>query len=143
MADMNDDSDVQMVIDASGDQVLRGFAGLAQKHDVEIGLTLALPGTVISGILIGRNKWLDLLAESGASQGERAAAFKNSLRTALRLPEQEDDPEAAEQVRYGFLHLRDAAIQSGHLMTAKGMLWRVRIDEVSAWTLTVLRPDSA
>lgn len=138
---MNDDSDVQMVVDASGDEVLRFFARLTQEHEVELGLTLALPGTVISGVLIGRNKWLDLLAESGASRGGQAAVFMNSLRTVLRLPEQQDDPEAAEQGRYGFLHLRDAAIQSGHLMTAKGMLWRVRIDEVSAWTLSVLGPE--
>jgi hypothetical protein len=103
----------------------------------EMGITVVTGGTVISGRLVGPERWHELLHETGASAGENAEAVLSGLR---KMQRDEDDPR--ELVSYSYLHLVDS-----HILTSAGMaggqfMWRIRISEVSAWTLQEWTPNA-
>lgn len=123
------------VIDAGGDDFLRVLASLAHAG-IGTSVTVAVPGSVISGVICSRNRWLDLLADQHGG-APAAEMFVNALRDRLRTPDDQDE-ESVPASDYHYLHLENAAVQAGNTFTARGMLWRVRISEVSAWTFSPL-----
>lgn len=135
------------VNDVSGDVVLRVLASLAQKHeDFGIGVTLSVQGSLISGILIGRDAWFSAQASLLSRSGEMGAAIGGALRDGVAAAEEDAiaDNEANEalDLDHYYVHLRNATIMSGSQPITssdgpegQGTLWRVRISEVSAWTM--------
>jgi hypothetical protein len=126
----------------AGDEMLKYLADQAQ-HGAEIELTVTAAGTVISGILIGQDKSLGLLPELVDENKAGARQFLTDLED-FALPDDQpldDDEQEAERIwrLYQYLHLRDAAILAGPTMSGgTGMMWRVRIDQVSAWSLGLM-----
>lgn len=135
------DHTVQPVVDVGGDDMLMFLASFAQDTaGTEIGMTVSVGGTVVSGNVIGRNAWLDLIAEQGNRQGGNGGTFLASLAEVYKRPTRDDDDDTPQ--RFGFLHFKDAAILMGPTMSPRGMLWRVRIEEVTAWTFSVISATS-
>ena len=133
---------VEVVADNAGNHLLQSFAALAQNGTISMGMTLNVSGQIISGLLIGRDEWFDLLAQNAANVSDHAGAFtaaiRDNLREAFASTDDTDDEDGAQGQRFGFLHLRDAAVQSGDNMTPSAMMWRIRISDVSAWSLQTM-----
>jgi hypothetical protein len=121
---------VQVVDDLSGDYLLRSFAALAQQGVVNMGITLNVAGSIVSGRLIGRDEWFDLAAEEAAQVGEGSAAFMGAVRDNLKTAVARDEAENEDgSAQYGFLHLRDAALDTGNGLTEPFPVagdWQVR-----------------
>ena len=77
-------TDAQEILDVSGDGLLRLFAKMAQEDGLSLGLTLHVGGAIITGELIGRDKWLEKLAELMATAGDTGRTLGGSLVEAYR-----------------------------------------------------------
>ncbi len=127
----------QQVIDADIDPVLETLVSLAQEQGYSLGLVLNVRGLVITGTLVGRDAWFDLLHEAASTAGAGGEALGRGLRDGMRG---DDEPEDQTAVRYGYIHLKDARVVShdGHLPGRDGLLWRGRLGSVDAWSLGTL-----
>ena len=76
---------------------------------VTMGLTLFLRGTVVSGVLIGGDRWLELWEQAVSVPGnDHAETFTRSLREQLTPTDGGNEP-----VQDGYIHLCDAVHVSG------------------------------
>ena len=117
------------------------FTRLAQSDlDMKMGITLYLGGgAVISGVLVGRNDWLDLWAaasERNASTPEAVATVVERMRNAFKTG---PDEAASEPVHYAYIHLTAAVVLSGGKLFPAGVdgLWRGRLSQVAGWSFGV------
>jgi hypothetical protein len=119
------------------DPLLRTFAQLAQERGVEVSMTLTVSGAVLTGTLVGRDAWSELLVDAGRrAGGEAAEGFTSGIQAAFQ---ETDVAVTGLRLPYDFFHLKDARVVSGAVsLPAEGMLWRGRIDRVSGWSLTPL-----
>jgi hypothetical protein len=95
-----------------------------------VGITMTVPGGVLSGVAIPRDDWLALARdEVGEALGETLANF--SLEKA-----HEQWPGFVEW----FLHLKDAVYldSRGTVPASSKLLVRVRLTEVTSWSLQQL-----
>jgi hypothetical protein len=131
------------IVDRTSDDVLRVLARLAQESGVEMGITLAVGGGVVSGVLIAREKWLDKYVLAYSASSEEGQAVARRLREAFS---QNDLIESeATPFSYHYLHLQDAQVVHGStgLPADRGGFWRVRLDAVTGWSPGTLRaPDT-
>lgn len=105
-----------------------------ENTGIEMGVTLTVGGAIISGVLIGRTKWTEELAEFG--EGNFFAKAIRDANEELTKPGGEDDDEPAFE---SFIHLREARFWSPRgPITKQGSLWRGRLSEVQGWSLGVL-----
>jgi hypothetical protein len=112
----------------------------------EMGITLTVGGTVISGQLISAEKYFSEMAEliSDAETGGSGSSTVNALEYAwtafAKLHGRPDDVENWSPPIDGFIHLRGAQIRSSHggFPDRPGMLWRGRMTDVSGWALGTL-----
>jgi hypothetical protein len=129
---MNDDP-VQEVKEVGRDSLLGIFVKIAHELGVETMITLAVPGGVVSGILISQDAWLTELTQLG---DQAAAAIAQGLQSALE--EHDLHHSSEESIPQGFLHLRDAhyVTGGGFLPTPpQGMLWRGCIADITGWSI--------
>lgn len=128
----------------NGDFLLGAFAGMAQNHGLETGMTLVVSGTVITGTLISKDSWVELVAQATESTpGPGNVAFGCGIRLLFEEAAMErltagevDDPDV-----YRFVHLKDAIFIQGDMAppSFEGGLWRVRISEVGGWCLGIVQ----
>ena len=113
------------------DQMLRMFNEFACGDlGVTMGLTLFVRGTVVSGVLIGSDRWMELWEQAvSVPDNEQVSVFTRSLRTDL-AGSGSDTP-----VHDGHVHLSDAVYVSAGKVLRAGLkgLWRGRLSEVSGW----------
>lgn len=130
---MSDDRAVQPVEELGGDDLLALYARLAQEVGLEMGLTLFVRGQAISGMLISRDKWLDLLTNSARTgTGTGTSDFADAMLEVFR--QRDLNLPAGQPITYGYIHLRNAQILNT-LRVDGGFLWRGRISEISGWAL--------
>jgi len=128
-------TEVQSVINrGSNDSLLQLVASLTDKG-IELPLTLFVNGTIISGILIGRKKYLDQFVSQFTTGWDDESV--NILRDAFGLnenPEESEDAGEIDNIR--FVHLRDAKVYSPgqEPLPANGLLWRGKIAEVNGFS---------
>ena len=131
------------VVDRTSDEVLRVLARLAQESGVEMGITVAVGGGVVSGVLIAREKWLDKYVLAYSTSSEEGQEVARRLRDAF----QQEDLVGSEETpfRYHYLHLQDAQLVHGStgLPADRGGFWRVRLDAVTEWSPGTLRAPEA
>ena len=138
MSDQPND-ETTTIVDRTSDEVLRVLARLAQESGVEMGITVAVGGGVVSGVLIAREKWLDKYVLAYNESGDDGQAVARRLREAFQ---QEDLTESeATPFTYHYLHLQDAQVMHGStgLPPDRGGFWRVRLDAVTGWSPGTLR----
>lgn len=120
---------------------------LAAERDVQVGLTVSVNGTVVSGTLIGMLAYFRALADQLSSSNgytEMDERFADSFRTVIDDAQQtvdaeqrEREPAEAEDV-VEFLHLANARYVSGSGFLPHGrvgVLWRCRVADVDGWSL--------
>jgi hypothetical protein len=126
------------IVDRSGDALLEVFAKLAFDHGIGINITVMAMGTVISGVLVGRDTWFGELEQRSSQSSAFVRGIQEGVRAALEKP---DDDLAAQSVGYySHLHLTDAVVHAGTQTYSLG-LWRGRISHISGWTLGLLQTD--
>ncbi|MCI2240167.1 hypothetical protein MO973_35505 [Paenibacillus sp. TRM 82003] len=128
---MPDDHDVQEILDIGGDAVLERLAAMAD-HGMVLDITLFAGGQVVSGTLIGRDRWLQQFVERAARGGGGGRQVGEDVQRLFRAVDRQRT--AGEPVHHDFLHLAGAQID-GTQRIAEGLLWRGRISEVAGWSL--------
>ncbi|WP_432491398.1 hypothetical protein [Kineococcus auxinigenes] len=128
---MPDDHDVQEILDIGGDAVLERLAAMAD-HGMVLDITLFAGGQVVSGTLIGRDRWLQQFSERAARGGAGGRQVAEDVQRLLQALESRRP--AGEPPHRDFLHLAGAQID-GTQRIAEGLLWRGRISEVAGWSL--------
>lgn len=129
--------------------MLASFVNLANQASIgELGLSLVVGGTWLTGQLIGARAWFEGLARS-LEQAGAAEGFSDVIRTVgASVYPSESELEAAgmplsdEPALPSFLHLRDAMVitAEGRSVPSTGGFVRVRVDEVAAWMLGRIGP---
>jgi hypothetical protein len=117
------------------DFVLQLLAAATQQSTVaEIGLTITVGGTVVTGTLVGRDAWFQALEAWLESQAEGAGSIAGAFSQAFQ-----EDPPVDDPAMFGYLHLKDARFFVGSRMAPEeGTFWRGRISEVSGFSFGTL-----
>ncbi|MBB3010617.1 gas vesicle accessory protein GvpU [Cupriavidus alkaliphilus] len=115
---------------------LQALVGLANNEGMEMGVTLMLSGTVVTGTLISGKTYFEefgaLFADGFSDMNEEQKA---TIRQAMSVPADLYTPDRAS-VPISFIHLRNAKVRTpSGSMPADGTLWRGRLTEVSGFFL--------
>jgi hypothetical protein len=130
------------------DLMLASFANLANQASIEeMGLSLLVGGTWLTGQLVGARAWFEGLARSLDDAGA-PGGFGDVIRmVGASVYPSESEREAAgelpeDPILPAFLHLRDANVigTDGRSVPTLGGYVRVRVDEVAAWMLGRISP---
>lgn len=117
------------------DPILESFVALADSKELEIGLTLWVNGTVVTGTLIGQKRYFNVLADQ-VSKGSGVLA-QHLGSTLQQLADGLPEPEEGQAVTW--LHLRDTRIlqpaETPIVPIDNGLLWRGKLDAVDGWAM--------
>jgi len=120
------------------DPMLLSFVNIANTTSLEIGVTLSVNGTVVSGNLISYTSYLKLLAEEFKGKGNVADVFSQSfIDTATQAERVLNEMEDDEIKPANYLHLKEATIFNGQ--QTKIGLWRCSISSVNGFTFGILQ----
>lgn len=134
------------------DDLLDFLASVANDSGFEMGITVTVPGGVVTGTLIGYVKWLEetnaALTAASAEVGPRLLeGWLEEERDYQEHYREHSDDEGFEERPIHFLHLRGARHVSGAGMSPSsenpGILWRGRLDRVSGWAIGSIEKRSA
>jgi hypothetical protein len=116
---------------------------------LEVGVTLHVSGTLVSGSLVSGRAYFDLVHERVVGDGEdeggvRAALggvferFSESYRDREGTRDDDEDPPAPFR-RTVYVHLRDAKVYAPGTEGTIGVdLWRGRLTHLSGWSMGTL-----
>ncbi|MGI5376898.1 hypothetical protein ACQEV2_22140 [Streptomyces sp. CA-251387] len=115
------------------DDLLVTIAAMVEsQHSSRMSLTVVIPGAVLTGRLAPEALWKERVAEvlrDSEHLGRFAAAFTPDRGSGDRRPEQGDGPPT-------HLHFHVARILQGSFgIPETGGMYRVPIEDVSAWTI--------
>jgi hypothetical protein len=125
------------------DEMLERLVAAANGGEFSMGVTLTVGGAVITGDLVGGEAWLDALVQR-LETSPRAGMVGQGLATELRKRFTPTGEELNDELNHPlqYIHLMNATAVTGLGGNPNG-LWRVRVAEVTAWTLGTLRlPES-
>lgn len=110
------------------DWFLASLVGFANRRIANIGVTLWVPGGIISGVIISHSDYLEEFKRL-VLQGVPAAD--------VEAAEPESQPEAEERsaAEPQFINLRNATITLDGQQVIRGLLWRGRLSEVGGFSL--------
>ncbi|WLG37634.1 gas vesicle accessory protein GvpU [Pseudomonas rhodesiae] len=118
------------------DWLLQWFVKLVGSLNIEIGITLTVGGSIISGNLVSHQSYFDKLAEDVSApfakiaSEETAETMKNMILAYKPGEPGADDPASQ------YLHLKDCQLfTNGVQPTGSGALWRGKISAVDGFTL--------
>ncbi len=130
-------------IHAAPDPLLAILVEAANKFDADIGLTLYVSGTVVSGILVSGKRFFELMADWLTAEGAQGLAdsLARPIAELFRRPDAEpadDEHDGLSQPDY--IHLRAAQVfTSGNDRPLPETLWRGRLSHVSGWSLGTMK----
>lgn len=121
------------------DPFLQELVGMVNKAPVGFGITLVVPGGVVTGNMISKKRYFELLGDSmasawpGESKEDIRAAFAN------RGIDVESENDGEIKVQPQCIHLENAKVVSGTtFIPSNGCVWRGRISAVSGYSMGVL-----
>jgi hypothetical protein len=146
-----DDDDVPVVQElwTAPDHVLAGLVATVNRlAGTELGVTLYVGGTIISGVLISGRSYFDQLSEATAraADGEAFAEVFRHVAAGYLSGEgpagtEADEPSEANSVRTAYLHLRATTVHVPGIAAAiEQGLWRGRLSAVDGWAFGNLVP---
>lgn len=124
------------------DGYLQTFIGTVEKVDAEIGITLNVSGTIITGNLVSRQRyWQGVVEDFKSSENETARLIGESLGD-FEAEDENESPEENVQddtdfEQFNFIHLKNATFLTNgkNIPTNRGVHWRGRVDSVDGFTL--------
>jgi hypothetical protein len=122
------------------DWYLQTLVSMANEHGVEMGITLTLGGTVVTGQLIGGKTYFETFAEVFGNAWSEDEQARKEMRATMARPAEMYGPKKADSAGPSFIHLKNAKIRTpdGCSMPDQGVLWRGRLSEVSGFFLGIL-----
>lgn len=127
------------------DELLVNLINIANMANAEIGITLHMPGGLISGLLVSSASYFEGLAtgmEQATGGSNLASMLKESYsKTSAALRAKDEDQESVARhsgVAREFIHLKNARYcdAAGNLAPAQGgVWWRGRLAAVSGFSL--------
>ncbi|MEW6113948.1 MAG: hypothetical protein AB1664_17575 [Thermodesulfobacteriota bacterium] len=130
------------------DAVLSELVTQVNETNAEIPITLMIGGALVSGMLVGRNVYIDYLAsEIGKVCGNEKIVSLIQQNCSAALKEKTAPPTTEESpsspIRY--LHLRGARFLTLHGGSGptKGIWWRARISEIDGFSLGLMGEPSS
>lgn len=125
---------------------------LGSSTENNIGLSVTVGGTLVSGTVIHRDKWAELLVEqmSGAAgQGTDITPITEALGKMIRqghddyaeMAARRDEQDLPNPARR-FLHFRDARVHTPG-QWQDSALWRVQVLEITGWSLGRHEPEDS
>jgi hypothetical protein len=117
------------------DWYLQRLVALANEHEVHIGMTLVVGGSLVTGTLIGGKTYFDSFADAFTTGWPGDDTSKAAMRDYFGGPaSMYGDAKSGENPQ--FIHLKNASVRTlqGAIPT-NGFLWRGRISEVSGFSL--------
>ncbi|MER5966390.1 hypothetical protein [Streptomyces sp. NPDC002057] len=107
-----------------------------EAKEAAVGVTLNVPGGIVSGNIIGREAYLD--SWDALTRGSGMSGLSGFQREAERALDRAGVPKPTDFPRW--IHLRDAAVMTPNQLV-RFPIWRGRLADVSGWFLGVLRDD--
>ncbi len=129
-------------IHAAPDPLLAILVEAANKFDADIGLTLYVSGTVISGILVSGKRFFELMADWLTAEGAQGLAdsLARPIAEMFSTPSTEPGDEEPADLSAVYIHLREARVfASGSDKPLPETLWRGRLSHVSGWSLGTMK----
>ena len=130
-----------------GDVVLAELARLADSSDLQVGLTVYIGGTVVSGMLVSGREYFEgsaLRLQSAEGPPEAQATLEHFFRAQMEqaYPSSGSASTNGEEVApVGYLHLRGARpFDANGPYLSEGVWWRGRIDKIDGFNFGVIRP---
>ena len=113
------------------DLLLTALVVMANDHGGQVTVTLSVGGAAVSGNLVGRDVWLEALANRVSGSG---AGFLGLLTEEFKMDGvRSADPDWQEN----YVHLVDARFLTGSApwpeLSTPGTLWRGRLGSVDGW----------
>lgn len=109
-----------------------------EEYGVELGVTVSVKGTVISGLLVGYDKYLKGIEETFNIPGNEAAQSIGKVFGLLseQLHEDTDEQENEEdKSEPQFIHLKDAIIFNSNLpINSQGVWWRGKLSSIDGFS---------
>jgi len=125
------------------DWFLRSLVQAVNRHELMLGITLTVGGTLITGTLVPGREYFRDLAEQVASSADDDDAAEQLRATFAGLGEiYGKQPSEGEQLP-SYIHLKDVRFFSpggGSLPDHDGVWWRGRIDQVQGFVLGSVVP---
>jgi hypothetical protein len=123
-----------------GDVVLEELVRLADEDGLEVGITVYIGGTLISGVLTSGRQWFDAVGtrmQSARGPEETKGALMHFFRAQRNqaFPSSgEADADGKETPPVGFIHLREARpFDAEGPYLREGVLWRGRLDRIDGF----------
>lgn len=134
-------NDVNII--GSKDWFLQSTIETIINSGVEMGITLIVGGTIVSGTLIDGRKFFIELGDALTADSKSAGDSYETLGTgwkefAALYDKPENAPEDWSPPSAGFIHLRDARYHApgqNPLPTHKGVLWRGKLSSVDGFNI--------
>lgn len=126
------------IISPEPDVMLAGLVDLLNRSPgAELGVTLHVSGTVVSGLMISGESFIDrqraALAELGEA-GASLAGYFDIFRNIYVEKREADEPFLKPPLPF-YIHLRSASILDAASNQITFPLWRGRLSEVSGWSI--------
>lgn len=130
-------SEEQPVQEDRYDPLLEVFAKLAQDSpEFTMPVTVTVSGAVVTGTLIGRDRWSLEFAEATQTADDTVSVLASAVQSAFVASDLAGS--ADEHATYDYLHMRAARYVTGSSLTPSGpdgVLWRGRLRDVRGWSL--------
>ncbi|TMV44816.1 hypothetical protein FE783_31265 [Paenibacillus mesophilus] len=126
-------------VEPEKDWLLAAYVAVVNGSSIEMGVTLSVGGTTISGMMISGQTYTRLLIESlraaGSSGAETIANALEEPLTAFYGNRVEQDSEQVANI--GFIHLKNVKILGGNnqFIEFNNCLWRGRLSTVDGFIL--------
>jgi len=125
------------------DWFLQSIIDTVINEGIDIGVTLTIGGTIISGMLIGGRKYFEQLGDMLADQSKDDDDITNVLGTGWKqyseiYSKPEGTPDGWRPPAASYIHLKDAKIfMPGQkpIPTNNGFLWRGRLSSVDGFSI--------
>jgi hypothetical protein len=118
------------------DWYLQHLVTMANTQGVEMGITVILGGTVVTGQLISGKTYFESFGALFAGAWNADEDGKRAIQDEMSKPAEMYGPDKHDAAGPSFIHLKNATVRtpSGSL-TNQGVLWRGRLTEVSGFML--------
>ena len=124
------------------DDMLERLVNSVEKGDLKLGITIQVSGLLVSGILVNRKEFMQLLAQAfrkGTSDENRISedVYEGFLAGAGEVQdEMKQRAGRASREPLQYLHLRDVEIYDASTRI-RLVFWRGRLESVDAWTIGI------
>ena len=136
-----------MPVAPSTDWFLQNLVGTINRSDIEVGLTLNVGGSLVTGTAISGKKYFNEFAAIYSGAFPLDQETKDKVRVSIEqfaniYIEEAEKPPALPP---NFIHMRNVHTIHGvnFLPTEQGVLWRGRVSSVDGFSLGSMAPGSA